>query len=430
MHPSRPRRRWRPAFATAVSATALAAVAGCATPAVTGAASSAVAGPTTAATGIPSPSRSSAPSAPSTTSPSRSSAPSTPLPPPAKTSGSSSNGPTSQPPGGILSQVHIGGRVEVKGNTVQYSWPGVYFEGRFRGTGVGIVLNDSAADYEVQIDGATVATLVTPGQTTRWVNGLSNTDHAVRLVKRNDSPGNVSEFAGFVAAPGGAILTGPGARSRQIEFIGDSLTVGYGNTSTSRDCTGDQIHRTTDTDLSYGAVTARQLSADYQINAISGLGMVRNFNGGSPGTTYRTYYDQGLLNGSGDVWNPGTWRPQLVVVYLGTNDFSTALNPGEPWTADSLVTDYRSAYSAFLQKLRARYGAKTTIVAVGTGSFANYVQQVVQERVSAGDSRVRYWSLDSSGLDFTGCDDHYSTHDDRVIAGRLSAFLGSLSLGW
>ena len=313
---------------------------------------------------------------------------------------------------------------------MQYSWPGVYFEGRFRGTGVGIVLNDSAADYEVQIDGATVATLVTPGQTTRWVNGLSNTDHAVRLVKRNDSPGNVSEFAGFVAAPGGAILTGPGARSRQIEFIGDSLTVGYGNTSTSRDCTGDQIHRTTDTDLSYGAVTARQLSADYQINAISGLGMVRNFNDGSPGTTYRTYYDQKLLNGSGDVWNPGTWRPQLVVVYLGTNDFSTALNPGEPWTADSLVTDYRSAYSAFLQKLRARYGAKTTIVAVGTGSFANYVQQVVQERVSAGDSRVRYWSLDSSGLDFTGCDDHYSTHDDRVIAGRLSAFLGSLSLGW
>ncbi len=422
MLPSRPRRRWRPAFATAVSATALAAVAGCAIPAATGAASSAVAaGTTTAATGIPSPSRSSA-----------SPAPSTPSPPPAKTSGSSSNGPTSYPLSGILSQVHIGGRVEVKGNTVQYSWPGVYFEGRFRGTGVGIVLNDSAADYEVQIDSADVATLVTPGQTTRWVNGLSNTDHTVRLVKRNDTPGNVSVFGGFVAAPGGAILAAPGARSRQIEFIGDSLTVGYGNESTSRDCTGDQIHRTTDTDLSYGAVTARQLSADYQINAFSGLGMVRNFNGGSPGTSYRTYYDQGLLNGSGDVWNPGTWgwRPQVVVVYLGTNDFSTAVHSGEPWTADSLVTGYRSAYSAFLQKLRARYGAKTTIVAVGTGSFANYVQQVVQERVSAGDSRVRYWSLDGSGLGFTGCDYHYSTHDDRVIAGRLSAFIGSLSLGW
>ena len=51
----------------------------------------------------------------------------------------------------------------------QYTWPGVYFEGRFRGTGVGIVLDDSANDYDVQIDGTTVATLVTPGQTTHWV---------------------------------------------------------------------------------------------------------------------------------------------------------------------------------------------------------------------------------------------------------------------
>jgi len=347
------------------------------------------------------------------------------------TSPSPSSSPTSQPAGDVLSQVHTAGRVEVNGNTVQYSWPGVYFEGRIRGTGVGIVLNDSAADYEVQVDGATVATLVTPGQTTRWVNGLSNAEHTVRLVKRNDSPWSISEFGGFVAAQGGAILTKPTARSRQTEFIGDSLTVGYGNTSTSRDCTGDQVSRTTDTDLSYGALTARRLSADYQINAISGKGMVRNYNGSDPGTDYRTYYDRALLNVAGDVWNPGTWRPQLVVVYLGTNDFSTALNPGEQWTTtDSLVAAYRTAYSAFLQKLRARYGANTTIVAVGAGSFANYVQQVVQERNSAGDSRVRYWFLDGSGLDFSGCDWHYSTHDDQLIADRLTTFIGGLSLGW
>lgn len=38
------------------------------------------------------------------------------------------------------------------------------------------------------------------------------------------------------------------------------------------------------------------------------------------------------------LWqNPGTWRPQVVVVNLGTNDFSTAINPGEPWTSDSLA---------------------------------------------------------------------------------------------
>jgi hypothetical protein len=35
-----------------------------------------------------------------------------------------------------------------------------------------------------------------------------------------------------------------------------------------------------------------------------------------------------------------------------------------------------------------------------------------------------------SGLDSSGCDYHLSAHDDRIIADRLSAFLGGLSLGW
>ncbi|WP_242504282.1 SGNH/GDSL hydrolase family protein [Promicromonospora panici] len=331
----------------------------------------------------------------------------------------------------VLSQVHTAGRVKVSGDTVQYSWPGVYFEGRFRGTGVGIVLNDSAADYTVQIDGATVATLVTPGRTTRWVNGLSDAEHTVRLVKRNESPWSTSEFGGFVAAPGGAILGKPAGRTRQIEFIGDSLTVGYGNTSTTRECPGDQVSRTTNTDLSYGALTARDLSADYQVNAFSGRGMVRNYNGGEPGTSYRTYYDRALLNVTGDVWDPGTWRPQLVVVYLGTNDFSTALNPGEPWASpESLAADYRTAYGDFVQKLRTRYGSSTTIVAVGAGSFADDVQQVVQERTGAGDSRVRYWFLDNTGLDFLGCDWHYSTRDHQIVADRFSTFVNGLGLDW
>ncbi|MFK4272926.1 SGNH/GDSL hydrolase family protein [Streptomyces milbemycinicus] len=111
-----------------------------------------------------------------------------------------------------------------------------------------------------------------------------------------------------------------------------------------------------------------------------------------------------------------------MVVNLGTNDFSTAINPGEPWTPDSLAAAYRTAYGDFLQKLRTRYGVTTTIVAVGTGQFAGHVQQVVKARNDAGDSRVRYWSLDDSGLDFLGCDWHYSAHDDRLISDRLTSF--------
>ncbi|WP_328409141.1 GDSL-type esterase/lipase family protein [Streptomyces violaceus] len=331
----------------------------------------------------------------------------------------------------VGASVHTAGRVKDGGDVLRYSWPGVYFEGRIRGTGVGIVLDDPAADYDVQVDGATVATLVTPGKTTHWVNGLRDGVHTVRLVKRNDTPWATSAFGGFVAAPGGAVLARPTARGRQIEFVGDSLTAGYGNLSASRDCTGEQVARTTNADVSYAALTARRLRADYQINAYSGRGMVRNYNGGSPEENYRTFYDRALLNVPGDVWqNPGTWRPRLVVVHLGTNDFSTPLNPGEPWTDESLAAAYRSAYSGFLQKLRTRYGPGTILLAVGAGPFAGHVEQVVQERTGAGDSRARYWRLDDTNLDHTGCHWHYSAQDHRLLADRLTSFLGDLPIRW
>ncbi|MGC4807926.1 SGNH/GDSL hydrolase family protein [Micromonospora sp. DT233] len=330
---------------------------------------------------------------------------------------------------------HTAGRVSVAPDALRYSWPGVYFEGRFLGTGVGMVLDDSAADYDVQIDGRTVQTLVTPGRITHWVHGLPAGAHRVRLVKRSESPWATSSFGGFVAAPGGRILPAPAPRRRQIEFIGDSHTAGYGNESTTRDCTGDEVNRTTNADRSFGAATARRLHADYQINAYSGRGMVRNYNGSDPGVNYRTFYDRALLSEAGDVWRrPPTWRPQLVVVGLGINDFSTAVNPGEEWTPESLATAYRAAYHGFLDKLRARYGSRTVIVVsasdMGNAAFVDSVRQVVGERTQAGDDRLRFWHQDTSGWDLLGCHWHPSLHDHEILADQLTDLIDTLPLRW
>jgi lysophospholipase L1-like esterase len=335
-----------------------------------------------------------------------------------------------------LDRVHTAGRVQTGQNTMAYSWPGVYFEGRFRGTGIGIILNDPAAYYDVQIDGAVVTTLAMPSAGTHWVFGLAKGTHRVRLVKRSESPWATSEFGGFAAAPGGTILGGPAARSRQIEFIGDSYTAGYGNMSATRDCTGDDVNRTTNADLSFGALTAQRLGADYQIDAYSGRGMVRNYNGGEPGVTYRTFYDRALLSVDGDVWNrPRDWRPQLLVIGLGINDFSTAINPGEAWTPESLVAAYHDQYQAFIDKLRARYGSRTTIVVSATWMFNTTIfrelaQQIVAERNAAGDDKVRFWYYSEVDLDYGGCHFHPSAHDHRIIAQRLGDFIETLPLHW
>ncbi|MFD7772038.1 SGNH/GDSL hydrolase family protein [Streptomyces sp. NPDC059787] len=321
--------------------------------------------------------------------------------------------------------------------SVQYTWPGVAFEGRFRGTGVGIVLDDSANDYDVQIDGTTVSTVVTPGRTTSWVKGLADAEHTVRLVKRTESPWVVGRFAGFVAARGGKVLAAPAARSRQIEFIGDSFTAGYGNASGTRDCSANGgVDRNSNADLAFGALTARKLDADYQQNAFSGRGMVRNYNGGDPGTDYRTYYDRALLNVVGDVWRkPRSWRPQVVVIGLGINDFSTPLHPGEPWATQSeLITAYASAYHGFLDRLRARYGSRTFLVVSATPvsgtAFTDTARGIVEDRNARGDDRISYWHYDDPGLDRLGCDWHPSLRDHQIISGLLDQHFAALPLHW
>ncbi|MEU0075715.1 SGNH/GDSL hydrolase family protein [Streptomyces sp. NPDC006332] len=340
---------------------------------------------------------------------------------------------------GTRARFHTAGRVTGSAEgSVRYSWPGIYFEGRFHGTGVGVVLDDADNDYDVQIDGTTVETLVMPGRTTFWVDGLRDTGHRVRLVKRTESPWAAGSFGGFVAAPRGALLPRPRPRSRQIEFIGDSNTAGYGNVSTTRDCSGNGgVNRNTNADLAFGALTARGLDADYQINAFSGRGMVRNYNGSSPEADFRTYYDRALLNVDGDIWRrPAGWRPQVVVIGLGLNDFSTPLNPGERWaTQDELVTAYEKAYHGFLDNLRARYGPKTFIVVSATHlwnttAFTDATLRIVERRNRRGDHRVSHWYYDDPGLDHLGCDWHPSLNDHRIISGLLDDHLATLPLSW
>ncbi|MCC2321111.1 cellulose binding domain-containing protein [Cellulomonas xiejunii] len=336
---------------------------------------------------------------------------------------------------GLEETTHTAGRVVESGTTWQHAWPGVYFEGRFRGTAVGIVLDDATNDYDVAIDGRTVETLVAPGRVTHVVDGLSAREHTVRVVKRSEAPWAVGTFGGFVSAGGSTILSAPAPRDLQLELIGDSYTVGYGNTSTSRECTSTQLTRTTNTDLSFGALTARALGADYQVNAFSGRGMVRNYGGSDAGTSFRTHYDRTLPMNPATAGDPAPgWDPDAVVIGLGINDFSTAVGSGEPWTTASLREAWVEAYHGFLDTLRERYGDDAYLVVTGTyvhtgTDLPDLAQRVVAERNAAGDDRVRYWYYGNEGLDYGGCDWHPSAADHRVIAEQLTAYLEDLDLG-
>jgi len=304
----------------------------------------------------------------------------------------------------------------------RYQWPGLYFEARFSGrsvyfkTGAGDVILNALVDEQL------IGTLRKPASGTYLIDGLEAGSHTVRIEVLTESQAGANEFHGF------ALLKSDKARpstplDRQIEFIGDSHTVGYGNTSKTRDCTGDEVWATTDNTRSFGAKVAKHYGADYQINAISGRGIVRNYNGG-PGDPLPVAYPFALLDHSA-LYEAATWRPQIIVIALGTNDFSTPLNAGEKWaTRDALHADYETTYVKFIEGLRAR-NRHAFIIVWATDMAEHEIEQeaakVVAQLQSKGDDRVAFIPID--GLAMTGCHWHPSLGDHDVIAGKLIRFI-------
>ncbi|NEW06529.1 acetylxylan esterase [Paenibacillus sp. SYP-B3998] len=334
----------------------------------------------------------------------------------------------------LLTYSQAGGRLQQEGTAVAYSWPGIYFTANFTGTGIGIRLNDWFNRYNIQIDGAFHTKLVNPGKTTYWINGLSNGQHTIKLSKVSESTWNSGRFEGLVPAEGGSLLDPPPSPARQIEFIGDSWTVGFGNLANTRECTYEQTVANTDTNLSFGVLTAGHYGADYQINGYSGTGMVRNYSGASPDINYRTYYDRALLETEGNVWNNfGDWKPQVVVIELGVNDFSTSLQPNEPYTPETLKAAYKSAYHGFIDKLRGKYGNDTDIIVSATylwpdNVYSQYTQEIVDEEHARGDSRVHYFYFGGIGLN--ACLWHPDVNDHQSISNQLIGLIDQLPHGW
>ncbi len=322
--------------------------------------------------------------------------------------------------------MHVGGRAvpDMDGKGLYSQWPGMYYEARFNGTAVTIRLNDAVNRIKIYIDGKLADEEQKPGDGDIELGPLPAGEHTVRLEKVSESQGDaMADFPGFFVTSAAAVLPAPPARARQIEFIGDSYTVGYGNTAGKRACTGDEIWATTDTQQGFGALTAKHYAAEYQINAVSGRGIVRNYNGGG-GDHLPTVYPYVLFDKL-ITYQDTAWQPQIIVIGLGTNDFSTPLNPGEKWpTRDALHADYELSYTAFVKSIRAR-NPNAFFILMATdqadGEIQSEVKKVVAAVKAAGDSRIDFVPM--NGLTFGGCDWHPTTADDKAVSATLTAYI-------
>ncbi len=246
----------------------------------------------------------------------------------------------------------------------KFSAPGVYIKAKFRGTSLAVLFQDQILwgktnYYDVIIDNGTPVKL-TPetGKTYYQVaTGLENKEHTVTFVKRTESNIGNCEFLGFRV---GQLLTPDPKPTRKIQLIGNSISCGSGSeaangsTLCNADGWGQPYHNA---HVSFGAVMARNLNAEYHITAVSGIGLYRNYSGEYDGRTMPQVYGSLYLESTtSPTWNFSNFQPDAVVIELGTNDFSPGDQTYEPTRTphiDSAV--YVDAYIDFVSTLRGHY---------------------------------------------------------------------------
>ena len=146
--------------------------------------------------------------------------------------------------------------------------------------------------------------------------------------------------------------------TKRIEIIGDSISVGYGVSGTYP-CVNTAALE--DATLTYGALTAKNISADYSIVAWSGKGIIRNYVTPSGDDDQPivpelwTRYEADGPDNSYDFQTP----VDIVVVNLGTNDFgfTSYYANGTAFQARPLlnITEYTNALITFGAQIQAKY---------------------------------------------------------------------------
>lgn len=307
---------------------------------------------------------------------------------------------------------------------ISFQWPGTYIEAEFGGPEILIRFDNTTDAFTVLIDGETAAKVIKPGDKVYRLSGLAQGWHRLRIEKNDESQDTVGTFGNMWIGPN-EDFRWPAPRTRQIEFIGDSYTAGYGNTSPKRECTQDEIWATTDTQQAFGPLTAKHYNADYQINAYSGIGIVRNYNGVAPKRNMPLLYRSALIEDETvHPYNNPQWNPAIVVIALGGNDFSTPVHAGEKWASeDALTNDYIESYVAFVQQVRASHpDARFIMMDYGEDRVVAAIAEVIKRLNAAGETRVAALDV-GSGFALTGCDWHLNTTDDKRISDSLIEYI-------
>ena len=268
---------------------------------------------------------------------------------------------------------------------------------------------------------------------------LAERSHTIELFKRTESQVGKVAFHGFREEVSGEEIAVVPLPELKLEFIGNSITCGYGNTVSysAQDLeTKSGFNSVNENNyMAYGAITARKLRAQYSCIAYSGRGLFQNNTGCTEGTVPQMY-DRIFPDNPQPVWTAGdraAYSLHYIIVNLGSNDFYAEASGSKEFYVER--TKFVNAYINFVNKLRSYYPQATIVCIVGVmmsdsypagaqqwTRIQEYVQAVRNHFAAQGDSKVLYVNLGQQSAPY-GEDWHPSIATHEKMAKTLTDFI-------
>ncbi|MBP1559673.1 MAG: GDSL family lipase [Oscillospiraceae bacterium] len=258
-------------------------------------------------------------------------------------------------------------------------------------------------------------------------------DVTVKIVKLSESA--MSTFAIKQLAVSGTKIQPTADNDLLIEFVGDSITCGYGVDDP------DENHhfstKTEDVTKAYAYKTAEALGADYSMVSFSGYGIISGYTTDKkvPTQIVPPYYGKlgfswggnfGQIKPSGIDWDFSKRQPDVIVINLGTNDDSYTQNDPER------QQEYCDKYVEFLKTVRANNPDSKilcTLGIMGDRLFEKVQAAADNYTAETGDTNIYTMKFDvQNPADGYSADWHPSvkTHDkaSEKLAAEIKTILG------
>jgi lysophospholipase L1-like esterase len=314
---------------------------------------------------------------------------------------------------------------------------GAYFQVRFKGTACELILEDQNLYHRyhnyisVVVDGKYMGRIKVVKNQTHYpvASDLADTIHTLFVCKASEAQIGYIDFLGMRCGELQPVETVP---KRRIEFIGNSITCGTGMENVEVPCSTGDWYDQQNAYLTYGPLIAREFGADWLLSAVSGIGIVRNWN--SEGPVMPDVYDHLYLDTTSTPQGDArTFTPDLVSICLGTNDFSDGDGTYKRAPLDS--AKFIQNYIRFVKHIRSRYPhapicclTSPILSPEKNAKLTEYLTAIVRQLKDVEhDGNIHLFVF--SRCYNHGCTGHPDKEEHKLIAAELSPFFKKV-MGW